>query len=160
MLAFRESMEHSKLRHLIVDRCAWEGSATALMTEVTVRDAMLPGFGLELSLALLKRVETAVAPVQEQICPARAQSGRNNEHMCSCGTFKTLTSQSCTYASSGLHACNYCALRFDHWQQAAEGSPKLAPKTEAPYHKSFCANYHEHKDGVICNNSESLSGID
>ena len=125
MLAFRESMEHSKLRRLIVDKCAWEGSAAVLMGEVTVRNSMLPGFGLELSLALLKRVDSAMSASPDPICPSVRQSS-NNHHWCQCDIyFREDAAQTCHYSSSGMHTCNNCGTGIDQWQHQVK-VPKLA----------------------------------
>lgn len=139
MLAFDESMQHSKLRRLIVDKCAWEGSADLLTVQVTERDATIPGFGLELSLALLKRMNSAIPSQPNPLCPRHRANG-SSSHVCHCGGYFTAKlNQKCDYFSPpSLHTCKNCSKRIDLWQKEIEG-PKLILETEAPYSKSFCA---------------------
>jgi len=154
MLAFDESMPHSKLRRLIVDKCAWEGSAEALTIQVTERDAMIPGFGLELSLALLKRINSAVPSPPDQSCPSNSGSDRNG-HFCYCNhDFMAKSTKACTfYSTNGVHTCKHCLTRIDFWRNQL-GTPKFTFETVAPYSKMFCAEYHEHEDGISCKNGE------
>lgn len=157
ILAFNESIQHSKLRQLIVDKCAWEGSAEGLKVEIMDRDAMLPGFGLELSLALLKRINSAVSLPLDSVCPSRRQFTMNH-HFCYCShDFMASSDPNCnSHSTSGIHTCKHCTIRKDVWQEQA-GGPKLGLEKEAPYNERFCAEYHEHEDDVTCKNGELSS---
>jgi len=160
MLAFEESMQHSKLRQLIVDKCAWEGIAEVLTKQVTEKDATLPGFGLELSLALLQRINSAEPSSARLACLARLDTvDQQLGHYCHCGmTFKTLFMYTCRPCSWGTeHACRFCKECFLDWQPTAKVGSRFGSNGEAPYIKHFCAEYHEHEDGVICKNGKSSS---
>jgi len=176
MLTFNESLEFSKLRRFIVDKCVWESSSEVLMMDGGAREAMLPGFGLDLSMALTKRIESGVPATQHDVCFSALFPSGQAEHRCKCHTnFREISpsSEICPITlqldralnrdslgsgrimrnlDSREHACERCGLHFESWLHSQKGRPGIVLGTEAPYVRQFCAEYHEHLEGLMCKN--------
>jgi len=169
LLAFNESMERSKLRRFIVDKCAWDGKAGDVVSEDTLTEGIVPGFCLGLSIALMKQHRNAGPIPLSYRCTSRGGHG-SYEHQCACGNdFRSLmhiTNHSCGYCNdggrggdSGVPTCYSCHLRMDHWLDGGKRK-SIAQVSQAPYNKNFCAEYHEHVDGISCEDSKYLKDSD
>ena len=149
LLVFNESMERSKLRRFVVDKCAWDTKAREVVSEDSLSESIVPGFCLGLSVALMKRY-SGVDP--DYSCASR---GQQQEHQCNCGTaFRNVanTNEICGryYGPGQKHHCSGCGVRVDTWR-AQNGGTWFSQLSHSPYNKDFCAEYHEHAEGVSCN---------
>jgi len=146
LLVFNDSLDRSKLRRFIVDRCAWDISAKEVVSEDTLSEGIVPGFCLGLSVALMKRYGAAEP---DYSCASR---GQHQEHGCNCGhAFRHLSSDSCNQYNNGVyrHTCSSCGLRIETWRAQNDGT-QFSKLSQSPYNKNFCAEYHEHAPGVSC----------